>query len=262
MRRERGRINSATDLQGAANPLRNPFAYAVGYQSLEIQGGAKYSIFCPTFDAVTGKFTLGDIEVIGQDGKEYDHADKYHAIGSGKLAVYRLKDGALKMGSQLPYVSTKTGGVPKKWGDNKDVEFESGEGVVVYNGLSNLFFRVAGQVVLEPMYCIPGGQYSIFGNNTPNQMTLGDIGVYGQDGKEYDHADKYHAIGSGKLAVYKLKDNALKVGTQLPYVSTKSGGVPKKWGDNKTVTLDPGESVIVYNGLTNLYFRLKSPISK
>ena len=115
--------------------------HAVGYQNLEIQGGAKYSIFCPTFDAVTGKFTLGDIGVYGQDGKEYDHADKYHAIGSGKLYAMKLKNGALSMGSQLPYVTTKSNNVPKKWGDNKTVELESGEGVVVYNGLSNLFFR-------------------------------------------------------------------------------------------------------------------------
>jgi len=236
----------------------------VGYQQIEIKGGGVYSMFCPTFDKTTGqKFTLGDIQVIGQDGKEYDNSDKYHAVGAGKLYVEKLQNSTLKMGTQWPYLSKKVGGVPTRWGDDSTNEFTSGEGVIVCNSLSNLYFRVSGQVVIEPMYVIPGdGKFSIFGNNTPSPMKLSDIGVYGQDGKEYDNSDKYHAVGAGKLYVEKLKDGTLKMGTQWPYLSKKVGGVPTRWGDDGTNTLAAGESVIVCNSLTNLYFRLKSPLSK
>ena len=178
----------------------------------------------------------------------------------------KLKNGALKVDDSISYITKKpTGGKePTRWGEDSTTEFESGEGVIVYNGLSNLFFRVSGEVVLEPMYCIPGGKYSIFGNNTPNQITLGDIGVYGQDGTEYDGRNKYYNITAGRLTVCKLQNGALKVDDSISYITKKptGGKEPTRWGEDSTVTLDPGESVVVYNGLTNLYFRLKSPISK
>ena len=242
--------------------MRNPFPDAVGYQQIEIQGGRVYSIFCPTFDKVGGtKFTLGDIEVIGQDGKEYDGSDAAHKITG--LSVRKLKNGALAMGTTWNYsTAAATGGGVRKWYTNSTQEFESGEGIIVQNNSSNIFFRVSGEVVLEPMYCIPGGRvYSIWGNNTPVDITLADIGVYGQDGTEYDGSDAAHKITG--LSVRKLKNGALAMGTTWSYsTAAATGGGIRKWYTNGANEIKSGESVIFQNNSSNVYFRLKSPISK
>ena len=213
-------------------------------------------MFCPTFDAINGKFTLGDIQVIAQDGKEYDASDRWHRL-TGGLNVQKLKNGAAAMGTTWSY-TTSNG---RKWSTNNNNtnEFESGEGVIVYNNSSNLFFRVSGQVALEPMYCIPGGgKYSIWGNNTPRKITLGDISVYAQDGKEYDASDRWHRL-TGGLNVQKLKNGAAAMGTTWSY--TTSNG--KKWStnNNNTNELAAGEALIVYNNSSNLYFKVKSPLA-
>ena len=237
-------------------------ANIVGYQTIEIPGGRVYSMFCPVFDKVGGAtFKLGDIEVVGQDGKEYDGSDNAHKLTG--LTARKLKNGALAMGTTWNYATTLKNGVPYKWTlqNAHTNEFESGEGIIVCNNSSNVFFRVSGEVVLEPMYCIPGGRvYSIWGNNTPNDITLGDIGVYGLDGKEYDGSDNAHKLTG--LTARKLKNGALAMGTTWNYATTLKNGVPYKWTlqNAHTNVIAAGESIIVCNNSTNVFFRLPSPI--
>ena len=240
----------------------------VGYQTVDIPTG--YSMFTPTFEDVQGgDFTLGDITVCNATtGVELDD----NASGAGRvrntLLVMKLKDGLCEVGTAMSYT---TGGYANKganwgWKANKGVVLAAGEGIIVQNESGvPLKFLVAGGVKLVPQYNIPTG-YSIFGNNTPNDITLGDITVCNATtGVELDD----NASGAGRvrntLLVMKLKEGRCEVATAMSYTT---GGYANKganwgWKANKNVSIAAGEALIVQNesGMV-LKFKLKEPVAQ
>ena len=150
----------------------------------------------------------------------------------------------------------------------------SGEGVLVNNQQGvPVVLRISGEVELLPGYSVPAG-WSIYGNNTPVDMTLGDITVLNQYGKEFDNLDsdeweeagkdpaEYgvegdHIIYSGKFIFTKLRDGKCVVGGSLGYQSIGN----KKWGTYASTPLAAGEAVLINNqqGVPVL-LQLKSPV--
>ena len=240
----------------------------VGYQTVDIPTG--FSMFTPTFENVQGgSLTLGDITVCNATtGVELDD----NASGAGRvrntLLVMKLNEGRCEVSTAMSYT---TGGYANKganwgWKSNKGVVISAGEGLIVQNESGTaLKFRVSGGVTLVPQYNIPTG-YSIFGNNTPVDITLGDMTVCNATtGVELDD----NASGSGRvrntLAVMKLRDGLCEVAGAMQYTT---GGYANKganwgWKSNKGVTIAAGEALIVQNesGMT-LKFKLKEPVSQ
>ena len=261
-------------------------ANIVGYSSITIPAG--WSIFTPVFKNVDGTtFTLEKIEVLNQYGKEFDNLDEDeweesgkdpadygvegdHIVYSGKFIFTKLRDGKCVVGDSLTYQSI--GGV--KWGKYKDVQLTSGEGVLVNNQQKvPVILRISGEVELIPGYSVPAG-WSIFGNNTPVGMTLGDISLLNRYGKEFDNLDEDeweesgkdpadygvegdHIVYSGKFVFTKLRDGKCVVGDSLTYQSI--GGV--KWGKYATTPLAAGEAVLINNQQkVPVLLQLKSPV--
>ena len=218
----------------------------------------------PQFDKVDGtSFTLGDITVCNLAGEELDDTQNADpALNKrcrNQIYVQKLKDGKLETGTVMQFT---TGGYanredPSKtfWKANHSVVIGSGEGLIVYNnnGVARTF-RTAGAVKLTPITEIPLG-FSIFGNNTPINYTIGDIQVCNLAGDELDDTQNADpALNKrcrNQIYVQKLKDGKLETGTVMQFTT---GGYanredPSKtfWKANHNVSFNAGEALIVYN---------------
>lgn len=209
-------------------------------------------MFTPVFEKVDGKaFTLGDIIVTDSEGHEYDETID-SSYKNRKISVYKLMTDQCVISASYDYTS-KNG---KKWDDYASTPLVSGEGIIVYNyNDAPAKFRTSGGVILKPQINIPVG-YSIYGNNTPVDMTLGDIKVTDLEGHEYDETID-SSYKNRKLSVYKLMADQCVISMSYDYTS-KNG---KKWDDYATESLKAGEALIVYNyNDAPCKFVLKDPI--
>ena len=110
----------------------------VGYQQIEIPNG--YSFFTATFENITDTdFNLSEIACKQADGSEWLASGSGTKKSSGAVSVRKIAtNGAY--GTQYKYWSTKT---PVGWYDGDTliegdtVQFEPGEGFIVYCGNSN-----------------------------------------------------------------------------------------------------------------------------
>ncbi len=134
-----------------------------------------------------------------------------------------------------------------------DVTFALGEAVCVNNDSGDtVYFRVSGEVDLVNQNTIATG-YVLWGNSTPNQIDLTQVGIVDENG---DELDTYNEIGLQKMddtgAYLDSYSFATGFGWNVDYDSLTVGDV----------TLAPGESVCVNNdsGAT-VIFTLPSPIS-
>ena len=155
------------------------------------------------------------------------------------------------------------------WGARKGTTLVSGEGVLVNNKMDTpVTFFVSGEVELVPGYLIAKG-WSIYGNNTPTDLTLADIRVCNQYGKEFDNiyiedwtgpgeygedADHYC---EGDVKCCKLKGGKCEVDATMSYTSFDNEG----WGVRKTTQLKAGEALLFNNKMeTPVFIKVKSPI--
>ena len=229
-------------------------------------------MFTPVFDKIDGTdYTLEMITVCNANGDEFDDKDVGSGgtgkVANGKIQVMKLRDGKTELGATWNYTSTAYAYRTMSyvldtwaWGKNRNQSLISGEGLIVYNGMgATVKFRVAGQVELKPQYNIPTG-YSIYGNNYPGTITLGKITVCNANGDEFNdktvEAGGTGKVGSGKIQVMKLREKKTELGSVWGYLSnaydyrTNPAALDTwAWGKNRNQTLDPGEALIVYNGM-------------
>ena len=225
--------------------------FVVGYSYVEVPAG--WSMFTPVFDDVaSGDITLGDIVVCNASGVEFDDTTAGSGRSRGKVKVYKMDNTSGNLASSYLYTSAGYASKPASWGwgTNKGVALTSGEGVVVYNGQgAKVQFLVSGQVKLVPVLDIPAG-WGIFGNNTPVDVTLGDIVLCNADGVEFDDTTAGSGRSRGKVKVYKMDNASGNLANSYLYTSAGYASKPASWGwgANKEVSVAAGEALVVYNG--------------
>ena len=254
------------------------WANIVGYSTITIPKG--WSVFTPVFKNVDGKtLTLAQIEVRNQYGQKFDNifpedwegpgeygeeADHYC---DGDVKCCKLKSGnKCIVDATMGYTSFDDEG----WGTRKTTQLVSGEGVLVNNQMDTpVTFFVSGEVELVPGYLIAKG-WTVYGNNTPVDLTLADIRVCNQYGKEFDNIfpedwkgpgeygeDADHYCG-GDVKCCKLKSGTkCIVDATMSYTSFDDEG----WGVRKTTPLKAGEALLFNNQMeTPVFIKVKSPI--
>ena len=251
-----------------------PFSNIVGYQQITVPQG--WSLFTPTFKGVTNStFKLGDIVLCNASGVEFDDNTSGAGRSRSKIVVRVMDNGSGELdASACNYTSA---GYAKRygdasgtwgWGANKNVSIAAGSGIIVNNTQgSDVKFQISGEVELTPVYNLPTG-WGVFGNNTPNDITLADIMVCNASGVEFD--DNTSGAGRSRSKIVARKMDASTGELASASYNYTSAGYAKRygdaadtwgWGANKSVPIKAGEALIVNNTQgTVVRFRLKSPI--
>ncbi len=176
-----------------------------------------------------------------------DELDNYNDVGIQKmdaegyyLDMYSYATG---FGWNVDYDSIAEG----------DVTFALGEAVCVNNAAGEtVYLRVSGEVDLVNQNAIGTG-YVLWGNSTPNEIDLTQVGVVDTNG---DELDTYNDIGLQKMDAegyyLDMYSFATGFGWNVDYDSIAVGDVTLAAGESVCVNNASGEAVI---------FTLPSPIS-
>ena len=155
-----------------------------------------------------------------------------------------------------------------------DVKLTDGEGVLITNTQGeDIQLQFAGEVEIAPLsfavpFVVGKSGYAILGNFTPAPIAIRDIKVLNKDkipfdGKDYKSADL--------ITIQKIYgDNTIVSDATTYRFSTAGRSAMIGWHDTvnptktveATVTLDPGEAVLVTNTQGEpVYFQFKNPLT-
>ena len=260
----------------------------VGYQTIKLPVG--YSLFTVTFKT-PGKTTLDikDIVLCNKDGVVMDDTDGETPLMRcrGDVFFQKINPATGLMTDAIYDYTTKnsTGwrldGEPIE--ERGECVFKSGEAIYFKNDLENedteqfeeICLRVSGEVELTPytMELIPG--YSLIGNPTPVRVDLTTVKLCNANKVEMDDTAEETPLMRCRGDVFFQKINpATGLMTDAIYDYTTKNGIGWRLDgetvEEKTVYLEPGESVYFKNDLENeetglqesVYLKFPSPVAK
>ena len=233
---------------GAAVTFGLESANVVGYQNIDVPNG--YIMLTPTFENVDAStHTVQDLK-------------PQNAPGDGSVTLQTMSDDGSSWVGEYQWWTEADMGMPDGWYEPNSGELAtdilvSGKAAMIYSPVAGVTMLVSGSVsssnVSNP--CAIG--YTMSGNNTPVNRSVGELKVTLEDGSA--------APGDGSITLQTMSEDGSSWVGEYQWWTEADMGMPDGWyepnsGELASETLTPGLSTMVYSPSAEIKIVVPAPM--
>ena len=204
----------------------------------------------PTFENIDGStHTVQDMKPVT-------------APGDGSITLQTMSDDGSVWVGEYQWWTEDDMGMPDGWyepnsGELATEQLISGKAAMIYCPSDGIKMQVAGQVASSAVENPCGVGYTMTGNNTPVNVSVGDLTVTLSDGTT--------APGDGSITLQTMSDDGSVWVGEYQWWTEDDMGMPDGWyepnsGELATETLTPGLATMVYSPSSEIKVIVPSPL--
>ena len=220
----------------------------VGYQNINVPNG--YIMLTPTFENVDAStHTIQDLK-------------PQNAPGDGSVTLQTMSDDGSSWVGEYQWWTEADMGMPDGWYEPNSGELAtdilvSGKAAMIYSPVAGVTMLVSGSVATSSVSnpCAVG--YTMSGNNTPVNCSVGELKVTLDDGTA--------APGDGSITLQTMSEDGSSWVGEYQWWTEADMGMPDGWyepnsGELASETLTPGLSTMVYSPSSAIKIVVPAPM--